>query len=81
VASNIAEGFGRGSRADYLRFTRIARGSLYEVETQLEFARAFGYLDMSAGEELEQMILECNMMLAGLIRKLELAPMDKSQEF
>jgi hypothetical protein len=36
---------------------------------------------MSAGEELEQMILECNMMLAGLIRKLELAPMDKSQEF
>lgn len=81
MASNIAEGFGRGSRADYLRFTRIARGSLYEVETQLEFARAFGYLDMSAGEELEQMIQECNMMLAGLIRKLELAPMDKSQEF
>lgn len=35
IASNIAEGAGRGSRRDYLHFVYIARGSAYELETQL----------------------------------------------
>ena len=38
VASNIAEGYGRGSRNDYVRFPKIARGAMYELDTQLMFA-------------------------------------------
>lgn len=45
VPSNIAEGWGRGSRQDYLRFLRIARGSLFEIRTQLVISERIGLLD------------------------------------
>ena len=38
IPSNIAEGFGRESHADFAHFLAQARGSLFEVDTQLEIA-------------------------------------------
>jgi four helix bundle protein len=71
IASNIAEGFGRGSTADYVRFLKVARGALYELDTQLLFAVEFGCLPSASYEEAKSELDECERVLAGLIRSLE----------
>jgi four helix bundle protein len=71
VASNIAEGYGRGGRSDYIRFLKIARGSLYELDTQLQLACDLTYLDQSSHAGLKSALNESERILAGLIRSLE----------
>ena len=44
VPANIAEGYGRGSEKDFLRFLRIARGSLFELETLIRIGERQSYI-------------------------------------
>ncbi len=71
VASNIAEGYGRGSSSDYVRFLKISRGCLYEIDTQLLFAQSFGYINEAEYRAAKDLLDEAERVLAGLIRSLE----------
>ena len=68
VPSNIAEGFGRGSDTEFKRFLAIARGSLFEVKTQLQLAESLGYLRLD--EEMSSLMDEVGKLLSGLSRAL-----------
>jgi four helix bundle protein len=71
IASNIAEGYGRGSRLDYVRFLRTARGALFEVETQLRFAQELRYLPDDLACQLTEELNDTARVLSGLIQSLE----------
>lgn len=70
VPSNIAEGYGRRSRADYVRFLNMAMGSLFELQTQTEIAANLGYLAAAESQPLAADAREVERMLSALIRKL-----------
>jgi len=71
VASNIAEGYGRGSKQDYVRFLKVACGALYELDTQLQLALDFHYMTEDDHDDIKQEYDNCQRLLAGLIRSLE----------
>ena len=66
VASNIAEGQGRLTRGEFLNFLGQARGSLLELDTQLEIA---GELGLGNTEELSNLRKQCYRTL-GLLNRL-----------
>lgn len=71
VPSNIAEGYGRATTQDYLHFLRIARGSAYELETQLVLAEDLGLCTQAASSKVVVTLQEVIRVLQGLIAALE----------
>jgi four helix bundle protein len=67
VGANIAEGCGRRSDGEFVRFLQIARGSSSEVENHLLLARDLKYLDGSKHVELERQLNEVQRMLTSLV--------------
>jgi four helix bundle protein len=70
LPSNMAEGYGRKSTQDYLRFLKIANGSLFELQTQLEIARNLEFLDEENFFKLFELSREIERMLSSLIKKI-----------
>ena len=67
IPSNIAEGCGRSSDADFGRFLQIAFGSASELQYQLLLARDLGYLPESIYPTLNAQVIEVKKMLTALI--------------
>lgn len=66
VPSNLAEGHGRNSRREFRQFIGQARGSLVELETQVEISRNLGYLSNKSASDLLSRASEIARMLNGL---------------
>ncbi len=70
IASNIAEGFERGSQKEFIRFLFIAKGSCGELRTQLYILKA---LEWIPAEDVDNQIKECkeiSSMIQGLVNYL-----------
>jgi four helix bundle protein len=70
VPSNIAEGQGRLSRGEFKQFLGQARGSLYELETQVRLANSLTYLSNDSANELLFSSAGVGRLLNGLITSL-----------
>jgi four helix bundle protein len=70
IVSNIAEGSGRQTDREQVRFLRIARGSACELECQLLLSRDVGHLKPADWLILDSDCREVGRMLTGLIKSL-----------
>jgi four helix bundle protein len=74
IPSNLAEGHERRSRGDFRRHVSIARGSLAEVETQLEVARRIGIASDQMVLPISALAGEVGRMLTAMLRSLQRSP-------
>jgi four helix bundle protein len=71
IPANIAEGYGRGTRKEYLQFVMVAQGSLKELETHFIVSEKLSYLTASQAARLLTQTDELGRMMGSLIRKLK----------
>ena len=73
IPTNIAEGFERASRKEYLLFLNIAKGSAGEVRSLLRVALEVGYLGQSNYDHLRNVVLTLSRYLSNQIRSIRSA--------
>ena len=71
IMSNIAEGFGRQGDTEFFRFLYMARGSVYEVKSQLYVALDAQFLNEEVFKEIYDLADETARMIGGLMRYLK----------
>jgi len=70
IATNIAEGCGRGSKKELKQFLQISMGSASEVEYQILLSHELGYIDSKAYDNLDSGVQEVKKMLSSYIVKI-----------
>ena len=70
IPANIAEGQGRRSKKEFQQFLGHARGSLLGLDTHLELALRFGYINSESYQNLLPQIQETGRLVNGLLRSL-----------
>ena len=70
IATNIVEGRGRSSDAEFVRFLRIALASAYELEYHLIAGRDIGAITATDSGSLIAQVVEVRRMIYGLIKRL-----------
>ncbi len=71
VSSNIAEGFERGSKREFIQFLYIAKGSCGELRSQLYIAKDLGYLDNDYSQTLIKSADNTSRQISGFIKYLK----------
>ena len=76
VPSNIAEGHGRLDDGHFRQFLAISRGSLCELQTQLELSADLEYLDRAGTQRLIEQSFEVAKMINGLLASMVSRPIE-----
>lgn len=71
VLSNIAEGFERGTKQEFLNYLYIAKGSAGEVRAQLYVAHDVEYLNIEKFKYLNNLAQECSRLLQSFAEKVK----------
>ncbi|KKR79585.1 MAG: S23 ribosomal protein [Candidatus Nomurabacteria bacterium GW2011_GWA2_40_9] len=71
VMSNIAEGFERGTKNEFLNYLYIAKGSAGEVRAQLYVALDTGYLNIEKFKYLNNLARECSRLIQSFAEKVK----------
>lgn len=74
IPTNIAEGCGRQSDPDFVRFLVISNGSTKELDYQLLLSKDLGYIDETNYQNLHSQADEVGRMLNGLINSINSKP-------
>ncbi|HEY2361602.1 MAG TPA: four helix bundle protein [Candidatus Angelobacter sp.] len=74
IGANIAEGCGRRSNGELVRFLQIARGSASEVEHHLLLARDLKFLQAVTHQDIEKRLQEVQRMLTSLVSSIQETP-------
>jgi four helix bundle protein len=70
IPSNIAEGYGRESQKDFLRFINFAVSSLFELQTQIEITKNINYLNETEFNNIFEKTRELEAMMIAFSKKL-----------
>ena len=70
IPSNIAEGAGRGGKKEFSHFLDIAKGSSFELETQLIISTELGFLNKNGFEDINSELDEIQKMITGLQKSM-----------